>query len=301
MKKVLVTGAGGFIGRHTLTPLLKAGYEVHAASLVVPGNVPSDVRWYGHNLLEREEIAALFETVRPEVLLHLAWYTVPGKFWQAEENRAWLQAGKVMLEAFYRHGGRRAVFAGTCAEYEFGHELCRETVTPLKPSTVYGTCKELLHQYADAYARQHGFDLAWGRVFHLYGPHEHPQRFVPNVICSLLDGEEARCTSGLQWRDYMHVRDVAGAFAALLLSSVTGPVNIASGSPVQIAEVAQSIARVLNAEERLKLGALPMREGEPLRITASNERLSDEVVWSPALSLEQGLTETIAWWKEQTR
>ncbi len=299
MKRVLVTGAGGFIGRQTLSPLQSAGYEIHAASLTIPAEAPSGICWYTSNLLNAAEIEALCQTVRPTHLLHLAWYAEPGKFWNAPQNDQWLEAGQTLVEAFFRNGGRRAVFAGTCAEYEMGHGQCIENQTPLRPATLYGACKNKLHQFASAFAEQNDLSVAWGRVFHLYGSYEHPQRFVPAVIRSLLRGEEARCTAGTQLRDFMHVRDVAAAFVALLQSPAEDAVNIASGQPVQLADIALHIATYLGAEELLNLGALPTPAGEPSALTASVARLNHEVKWIPSISLERGLTESIIWWEER--
>lgn len=298
MKRVLVTGAGGFIGRQTLAPLQAAGYEIHAASLTIPEDAPSGIHWYSHNLLNDAEVNELFSAVRPAYLLHLAWYAEPGKFWNAPENRQWVKSGRTLVEAFCCNGGKRAVFAGTCAEYETGHGQCLEHQTPLRPATLYGVCKNELHQFAAAFTEQNDLSMAWGRVFHLYGPHEHPGRFVPAVIRSLLRGEEARCTAGTQIRDFMHVRDVASAFAALLSGTADGAVNIASGQPVRLADIARQIALLLGAEELLKLGSLPMPSSEPPVLTASVERLNREVKWTPSIPLEQGLNESIAWWKE---
>lgn len=95
----------------------------------------------------------------------------------------------------------------------------------------------------------------------------------------------------------MHVRDVADAFVALLASLVEGPVNIASGRSVQLADVARSIAGCLGAEYLLKLGALSAAPDDPPVLTASVERLNREVNWTPAIPLDQGLAETIAWWR----
>ena len=75
-----------------------------------------------------------------------------------------------------------------------------------------------------------GISFAWGRIFFLHGPGEHPDRLVPSVTRALLAGEPARCTDGRQVRDFLHSSsDAAHAFAALLALRVEGPVNIASG------------------------------------------------------------------------
>ncbi len=299
MNRVLITGAGGFIGRQTLVPLQVAGCEIHAASLKIPEEAAPGIRWYAHDLLSVPQINDLLQTVHPTHLLHLAWYAEPGTFWNAPENRQWLDAGRALVEAFYRNGGKRAVFAGTCAEYETGHRQCIENHTPIQPATLYGSCKNDLHRVATVLSEQNGFSMAWGRVFHLYGPHEYPQRFVPAVIRALLRGEDARCTEGTQVRDFMHVRDVADAFVALLLSPVEGAVNIASGNPVRLADIAGQIATQLGVPERLKLGVLPMSAQDPPVLTAAVGRLNREVKWIPSVPLEQGLAMTIDWWKAQ--
>ena len=98
----------------------------------------------------------------------------------------------------------------------------------------------------------------------------------------------------------MHVRDVASAFAALLLSPVEGSVNIASGCPVRLADIARRIAAKLDAEKLLKLGALPISAGDPPVLTASTGRLNREVNWTPSIPLEQGIDESVRWWRART-
>src|SRR5215207_5082472 len=94
-----------------------------------------------------------------------------------------LQASLALLRAFAAAGGRRAVVAGTSAEYDW-HAVgrrCHERRTPLRPATLYGAAKHALHTAAAPYAEQVGFELAWGRVFFVYGPWEPEGRLVPSV------------------------------------------------------------------------------------------------------------------------
>jgi nucleoside-diphosphate-sugar epimerase len=296
MKKVLVTGASGFIGRATLAPLVARGFEVHAVSSRPPRDAASGVTWHTHDLLAPGEPAKVVDAVRPSHLLHLAWYAVPGKYWTAPENVDWVSASAALARAFERSGGERFVGAGTCAEYAPAPGDCDERTTPLAPATLYGICKHAVHTVVDALAAGR-FSPAWGRIFFLYGPHEPASRLVPGVIRALLDGREALCTAGTQVRDFMHVDDVGDAFAALVDSRVEGGVNVASGRPVAIADVVQTIARQLDAESLVRLGARPIPAGELPSITAATARLRDEVTWSRARSLEQGIADTIDWWK----
>jgi nucleoside-diphosphate-sugar epimerase len=322
MKRVLVTGAGGFIGRQTLSPLLLAGYEVHAVSsrpvspqllaeYAVPavsarpvcGSVEEGVHWHHADLLGPGAAAELVDRVRPSQLLHLAWNTQPGVSWTTLENIAWVQASLSLLRAFGEAGGSRAVVAGTCAEYAWQPNThCVEAVggggTPVLPTTLYGAAKHGLHVVARAWARQSGVALAWGRVFHVYGPHEHPARLVSGVARALLRGEEARCTHGRQVRDFLYAPDLGRAFVALLCSEVEGPVNMASGKPVTLAELVGMVASAAGHPELVRLGALPANPDEPESLTADVRRLHEEVGFRDAIALREGVERTVEWWRQ---
>lgn len=294
MKRVLVTGATGFIGRHSLPRLLESGYEVHAVGGQRSPEAPSrDIVWHRANLLESGEIASLVEKVQPTHLLHFAWYAVPGKYWTAPENLAWVRATINLMQVFSDHGGRRAVMAGSCAEYDWKFDYCSELFTPCRPVTLYGACKHGTQVLLDAWSRQAGLSSAWGRIFFLYGPGEYPSRLVPSVINSLLHNEPARCTHGNQVRDFMHVADVAAAFVELLGSDVNGAVNIASGISSTLKEVIHAIADHLNKRDLVRLGAVPAPAGEPDALVADIGRLRDEVGFRPRYDLKQGIAQTI--------
>jgi nucleoside-diphosphate-sugar epimerase len=98
-------------------------------------------------------------------------------------------------------------------------------------------------------------------------------------------------------RDFLHVADVAGAFAALVGSDVSGAVNVASGEGVEIREVVERIGALAARPDLLRIGALPAREGDPPRLVAGTRRLNDEVGWQPRFSLEDGLRDALDWWR----
>lgn len=302
MSTVLVTGASGFIGRHCLPLLVKAGFDVHAVSLcsnALPGLAA--VRWHKTHLLDATQTRELVRRLRPSHLLHLAWYAVPGKYWTAPENTAWLNAGTALFQDFATAGGRRIVAAGSCAEYDWRYGVCSEASTSLLPATPYGAAKHALQVALDALATQTGLSGAWGRMFLLYGPHEHRDRLVPSVIRALLAGEPARCTHGNQVRDFLHVADVADALVSLLVSPITGAVNIGSGEGLAIRDVAGRIAVRMRSPQLLRLGALPTRAGEPELLVADTGRLRETLGWKPKFDLDRGLDDAIAWWKSETR
>lgn len=299
MKRVLLTGATGLIGRHSLPPLLAHHYEIHAVSSRPQSVNDSTVHWHQADLLNSDELVPLLAFVRPTHLLHLAWYAEPGKYWMSEKNLDWVCASLALLTEFARQGGQRVVMAGTCAEYDWRFGYCSEEVTPLAPTTLYGSSKHALQILFTAFAHQAGLSAAWGRIFFLYGPYEHPSRLVASVARSLLKGEPALTTPGEQMRDYLHVQDVAEAFVALLESAVTGPVNIASGRAVAVSDINLTLAQLCQRPDLLRLGALPTRPDDPPLLIANARRLHDEVGWQPIYTLEQGLAHTVRWWAEQ--
>lgn len=302
MKRVLLTGASGFIGRHCVPALAARGYEVHAVSSKPAAGalVLSGANWHQVDLLDAARVSSLLDAVRPTHLLHCAWYAVPGKYWTAAENFRWVEASLHLLQTFAARGGERVVGVGSCAEYDWDYGYCSERRTPLKPATTYGVCKHALRLLLEALCAQAGLSGAWGRVFFLYGTHEHEQRLVASVIGSLLREQPARCSHGRQLRDFLYVRDAADALAALLDADVSGAVNIASGVPVTLRQVIAEVAGQLGRPDLIQLGALPAPAGEPPLLLADVARLGEEVRWSPRYDLADGLAETINWWKLQS-
>lgn len=294
MSRVLLTGATGFIGQHVIGHLVAGGHEVHAVTTRDLPPSRDGVLWHRADLLES---AGVVTNVSPDLLLHLAWYVEPGRFWTAPENVRWLEASLRLLRAFVAGGGRRAVIAGTSAEYDWSgvSERCDELRTPLRPTTLYGAAKHALHTVAARYAEQMGFELTWGRVFFVYGPGEPDGRLVPSVGNALLAEEPVPTTRGDQVRDFMHVQDVAAAFAALLEGPVTGPVNVASGYPVTVRQVVDCLAALAGRPDLPQFGALPERAGDPPRLVADVARLRDEVGFVPTLGLPEGLEDALAW------
>ncbi len=303
MTRVLVSGAGGFIGLPVLAQLARADREIHALCTRAPAPAETGVRWHALDLSDRVAVEGLMEELAPELLVHLAWCTEHGRFWHAPENVLWVERSLQLLRAFVRCGGRRLVMLGTCAEYDWSEidGPLVEGSSPLAPATLYGVAKDALRRVAGAYAEQQGVELAWGRLFFLYGPREAHGRLVPAVIRSLLRGQPVATGNGAQVRDFMHVDDVAGAVVALLDSPVVGTVNIASGVGVSVEEVVDAIVHLLGHAELVRRGALPGRAGEPPLLVADVARLRDEVGFQPRWGLADGLAATVRWWEANER
>jgi len=297
-KRVLVTGASGFVGRHSLRPLLERGFTVHAAARS-PAPTHDPVTVHACDLLDADAATALLRAVRPSHLLHFAWYAVPGKFWTAPENHAWVEASLHLLRGFAAAGGRRAVVAGSCAEYDWAHAVLSEADTPLAPGTLYGAAKNALRDALERMAPGLGLSWAWGRLFWLYGPHEAPGRLVSDVAAALVAGRRIAVSSGEQQRDFMHVEDAGRAFAMLLDGTTEGAVNVASGHAARVRDVVARIGALTGHADRIDFGARPAPAGDPPRLVAAVERLA-ALGFAPRYDLDSGLAHTIAFWRAAT-
>lgn len=278
MSRILVTGAGGFIGRRIVPLLAEAGHDVH----------PSE-----GDLLDPATAGRLIERTRPTHLLHLAWYTEHGRFWEDPQNVSWVEASLRLWRAFAEAGGERFVGVGSCAEYAWSEPLLSETSTPLLPASLYGACKDATRRVLEQASIRTGVSFAWGRVFFIYGPDEASGRLVPSVAEALAQGQPARTSDGEQIRDFLQVDDAAAALVALLESDVQGAVNIGSGEGVRVREVVEMLGRLAGRPELIELGAVPRAEGDPPELVADARRLRDEVGWAPRISLEDGLASTV--------
>jgi nucleoside-diphosphate-sugar epimerase len=254
------------------------------------------------DLLDPSAVKAVLNEVQPDILLHLAWVVTPGLFWNAPENTDWIAASANLASAAADAGVSRIVGTGTCFEYAWPDDgACDESKTPVAPTTPYAIAKDAARRVVANICSQRGLPFAWARIFFLYGPFEHPARLVPSLALNLANGMRAPLSSGRQVRDFMDVRDAGDALAALTVSNVEGEVNIASGRPVTLAEIANCLGRTAGRPDLIARGAMPDRPNEPQRIVAATDRLMAEVRATVPRSLEQGLAEAYEWWQARVR
>jgi nucleoside-diphosphate-sugar epimerase len=299
---ILLTGATGFIGSHVARALLGRSHTVHA--IARPGgnrdriaDIAARLQLLETDLLS-PDTPALPDSC--DAVIHLAWYVEPRRYLSSPINLDWLCASLRLARAAAAAGCRRFLAAGTCFEYALESTLRSES-TPTRPASVYAASKLALFTALEQFCDDAGISFAWMRFFYQYGPHEHPARLVPIVINTLLRDQPVRLNLGEQVRDFLHVDDVATAVCALAENQLAGAVNIGSGRPVTVRQLAESIAALIGRPDRLQFGAQPYAPADPMHVVADNRKLLTATAWRPRHTLETGLRDTIAWWQTRLR
>ena len=300
--RVFVTGASGFIGSHLVMLLLQA--ECVVAILSSDGSSPlrlETVQSQAHivqgRIGEIDKLRPFLETFQPEICFHLAWYAKPGEYLYSPLNLNSLTESIALLQLLIEVKCRRIIMVGTCAEYDTSFGYLRED-TPTRPETIYAASKLSMSIVGQQIARDAGIDFVWARLFYLYGEMEDDRRMIPALIKSLLRKQRFKATPGEQVRDYLHVNDVAAGLWHLAKSDVTGIFNICSGNPITVRQVMELIGTYTGAGEYIVFGALPYRNWEPMFICGSNDKLRT-TGWFPRHTLQEGLENTVEWWRTQ--
>jgi nucleoside-diphosphate-sugar epimerase len=300
MHKILVTGATGFVGRHALPRLIESGAEIHIVARNRPAQQLSSAAWHTVDLLDGAQRSHLLSDIRPQTILHFAWEITPSQLWWTPNNIDWAVATLDLVRQGIEQRISRFVGVGSCAEYESAREPCHEYRTVIAPNSLYGATKDSVRRVLQASAETVGFSWAWARLFFPIGVNEKEGRLLPSIATALALERPARLTSGTAVRDVIDVRDAGRAIADLALSQVTGPVNIASGKPISVREIAEAMGRIAGRPDLIGVGALPDRVGEPPYLVAAMDRLVNEVGFQPRWTVEQTLSDVLDEWRRRT-
>ena len=291
-RRLLLTGARGFVGRQA-RPHLEGSFELHCTS--TERIAETSGTWHQVDLRDPAACVELVERVRPEILVHTAWNTRHGEFWEAEDNADWLEAGRALFTAFAGAGGQRIVACGSCAEYPGAAGQPRredEAIDPSDVATRYGRAKLALLEHLRGLPVQ----FAWARIFFAYGLYEDARRLVPSVVRAVLRGEPARASSGRQMRDFIDIRDLGRALAQLAGAPLNGVINLGHGTSVTIGTLVSTIGELAGRPDLIRLGALPDRPGEAPVLVPDLSRQTRELGFLPAIGLREGLGDALAFW-----
>ncbi|OGR69971.1 MAG: hypothetical protein A2089_11500 [Elusimicrobia bacterium GWD2_63_28] len=294
-RRVLVTGGAGFIGARLCAALRGAGAKVFCldARAAGAGALKCD-------LSDEEAVKAAVGKAKPEIVFHLAALTDrdPAPALLGRMLGTNLQGARNLLEALRERGCRAAVFSGTAEEYGRGPAPYREA-QPEDPVGPYSFSKACATQLALFYHRVHGVPATVLRPTLAYGPGQPPTMFLPALLITLRRGEPFEMTAGGQTRDFVFVDDLVEAYllAGLAKAAAGQVINIGSGRPVKIKDLALLAARVTGRAGLLKMGAKPYRPAEIMNYFASAAKARRLLGWRPRTSLAAGLKLTAAGYK----
>ncbi|MDX6504307.1 MAG: hypothetical protein QOE29_1432 [Gaiellaceae bacterium] len=294
-RRVLLTGASGFIGSHVLRRLEDAGAEVHAVSRR-PGPGGAGVRWWQVDLADWEETRALVEATRPEVILHLAGHPEGARALELvlPTFRSNLQSTVNLLSAAAETGAGRVVLTGSLEEPEAG-------AVEAVPSSPYAVSKWAAGAYGRLFEALFALPVVCLRVFMVYGPGtQDVRKVVPYSALALLRGEAPRLSSGRREVDWIYVEDVADAFlAAAVADGLSGAtLDVGSGVLTSIRDVVTALQGLAGTGVEPAFGALPDRPLEQVR-RADVPRTTECLGWRPAVELDEGLRRTVDWFRAE--
>jgi len=288
--KILLTGGSGFIGSRLAFLLHRHGHEVHVVTRAARAELSAEL--HVADVMDANAMRDIVAKVRPEVLVHLAWITTPGVFWNSPENLRWLAASSCLMKDAVELGCSAIVAAGTCAEYVLDGRVSVEDETPTANRTLYAATKNALRMVGTSYAESTGSRFAWGRIFYPYGSGESSEKFLSLVVRALERGAVFEVREPTRRIDYVHADDVAAAFAALVESpAAAGTFNIASGRAESLLGLAREVAEAMDVDAS-RVRAMPNPQEGP-NIIGRIDRLG-ALGWLPVRTLKTGLAELLS-------
>jgi UDP-glucose 4-epimerase len=294
-KKVLITGASGFVGSHLCRNLDNQGAEVHAISRSAHQSDTDYLKWWQADLGDIAQVRTLFSEIQPDVVFHMA-SVVTGRH-ELElvlpTFHGNLTSTVNLLTAATEWGGcHRIVLASSLEE----PELQEAGAIPHSP---YGAAKWASSSYGRLFHTLYNTPVAIARLFMIYGPAQPDiNKLIPYTTLSLLQGEAPKVTSGKRAVDWIYIDDViAGLLALVQVPNTEGcTVDLGSGEFVLIHDIISRLINIVGSKVEPLYGALPDRLPEPIRI-ANTAQTYHTLGWKPKVSLEVGLQHTVNWYR----
>lgn len=312
-KKVLVTGAGGFIGSHLVEALLARGCEVRA---FVHYNAFNAWGWLD-TLAEaqRRHLDVFAGDIRDphgvaqavagcEVVFHLAALIgIPYSYHSPDTYVDTNIKGTLnVLQAARQHGTGRLLVTSTSEVYGTARYVPIDEAHPMQGQSPYSATKIGADRLAESFHKSFDLPVIIARPFNTYGPRQSARAVIPTVITQLLAGQtELKLGNLSPTRDFNFVRDTAAAFVALAEAdaAVGQEVNIAGGREHSIAEVVDRLIAAINPAARMVTDEARWRPeaSEVYRLLGDNRKLFELTAWRPSVDLDAGLAETMAWFR----
>ena len=314
MSKVLVTGADGFIGSHLTEYLVRAGYDVRAFVLynsfnsygwldTIPKEIKDQIEFFAGDVRDPNGMRVAMEGI--DTVYHLAALIAIPYSYHSPDNYVDVNIKGTLnvLQAARMLGTKRVLVTSTSEVYGTAQYVPIDELHPFQGQSPYSATKIGADRIAESFWRSFQMPITIVRPFNTYGPRQSARAVIPTIITQLLNGaEEIKLGDITPTRDLLFVQDTVRGFEAIARHDATigEEVNIATQSEITIGDLAQKLinqihpsARIVTEEQRLRPDKSEVR-----RLFGSNEKIQKLTDWRPEYTLDQGLTETVAWFRE---
>jgi dTDP-6-deoxy-L-talose 4-dehydrogenase (NAD+) len=280
MKKVLVTGATGFIGHYVIHELLSKDCSIIATATASAKAETKDwwdkVSFIPHIIGCETEGENLFKKFgEPDHIIHLAWRGLPNykSLFHFEEV---LPQQYFFLQNLVTNGAKSITITGTCFEYGMKERCLSEEMLP-EPANPYALAKNTLRLFLQELQKHNPFLLKWVRLFYMYGKGQNPKSLIAQLDKALENDEKVfNMSGGEQLRDYLSVEDVAKNIVAMAFNkNAMGVVNCCSGNPISVKEFVENYLKEINRHIYLNLGYYPYPDYEPMRFWGDTHKLNE--------------------------
>lgn len=299
MSRIAVTGGAGFIGSHLAEGLTALGHQVLVVDNLSTGqrvNVPADAEFVCLDILD-DRFVETIRRFRPEAVYHHAAQVSVGHSLRdpLRDARVNILGTLNVLEASVRCGARKLVYASSAAVYGMPETEKIIESHPARPLSYYGISKHTPEHYLEAYARLHGLDYTILRYSNVFGSRQNSngEGGVVSIFADkLLSGARPVIFgNGQQTRDFIHVRDIVSANAAALERGGGRTMNVSRGASTSVNSLLQLMCRL--SGRPFNPVYEPARPGDIEHSLLDNEQAVRELGWSPRITLEDGLQETL--------
>lgn len=297
-RRILITGAGGFVGAATVRAALADGHTVLAlvrtAGSVRLAGLTGDLAVQAIDLSDTTAVSDLLKLLKPEILVHSAWEGVGGALRAGDIQFENIRTTLALVDSAIAAGVKKFVGIGSQAEYGRYDRRISETDLP-QPSMLYGAAKLSAYHLTQQRAREANTGFAWLRLFSVYGPGDNPNWLIPSTAAALVNGIAPKCTLGTQKWDYLHIDDVArGILAAAVTDAATGVFNLSSGVPIKVRDIVEHLRNLAAPGLQLKFGEVPFGPDQIMQLEGDNSRLKTATGWTPKIAALDGLSDVIA-------
>lgn len=313
MKKILVTGADGFIGSHLVETLLEEGYEVRAFVLYNSFNTWGWLDTFPKEKLDKIEVftgdvrdpnAVRQAATGVDAIFHLAaLIAIPYSYYAPDAYVDTNIKGTLnVLQAARDLNIERVLVTSTSEVYGTAQYVPIDEKHPFQGQSPYSATKIGADRIAESFYRSFELPVTIVRPFNTFGPRQSARAVIPTIITQLLSGKtEIKLGSLTPTRDFNYVKDTARGFVEIYRSDKTigQEINIATQKEISIGQLAQELINQINPEAKIICDEQRLRptKSEVERLLGSNVKIKELTAWEPKYTFEEGLAETIAFLK----